>query len=337
MESTADLNIEDRIRGCIFGQALGDALGFGAEGLSKTEVLETYKGGLVDFGQVQAHGMRALRKRGMWTDDTSQMLCILESLVEKRAIDPRDVARKLTRWLVDDGFGCGQLVYSVLSEPDYLLRPEETARRIWEQSGKTRAPNGAVMRTSVVGIWHYDDLQHVASNAGKICKITHADPRCVASCVAVSVAAASLINSSTPNWAIHQAATFASAEDKDCGNLVLSSCAATLEELDLDHGCSQGEQDRIGYTYTTVAAAFWAVYNTSSFEDGVVAVINEGGDADTNAAVAGALLGARFGFSGIPQRWVDGLAEARYLHSEVDDLLNAMGLTAKEPPDPQRR
>src|SRR5690606_33702706 len=137
-----------------------------------------YDGSLREFDQIQATGMRALLKPGMWTDDTSQMLCILESLVEKRSVDPKDVARKLTRWLVDDGFGCGQLVYSVLSDPAYLANPQKIAQRVWEETGKYSAPNGAVMRTSVLGIWQYATLDKVAANAAAIARITHADPRC---------------------------------------------------------------------------------------------------------------------------------------------------------------
>ncbi|MFM9064724.1 MAG: ADP-ribosylglycohydrolase family protein, partial [Pirellula sp.] len=45
------------------------------------------------------------------------------------------------------------------------------------------------------------------------------------------------------------------------------------------------------------------------------------GDADTNAAVAGSRLGARFGFSGIPEKWVRGLKYRRELETRVENLL----------------
>jgi ADP-ribosylglycohydrolase len=40
----------------------------------------------------------------------------------------------------------------------------------------------------------------------------------------------------------------------------------------------------------------------------------EGGDADTNAAVAGALLGGKFGLSTIPKHWINELTWQRYLY-----------------------
>ena len=63
----------------------------------------------------------------------------------------------------------------------------------------------------------------------------------------------------------------------------------------------------MGYTLKTLAAALWAYWNADSFEDGLLAVVNAGGDADTNAAVACAILGAKYGYSSIPKQYIDGL------------------------------
>jgi ADP-ribosylglycohydrolase len=64
----------------------------------------------------------------------------------------------------------------------------------------------------------------------------------------------------------------------------------------------------MGYVLLTLERALVALRDASSFEAGVLTVIRMGGDTDTNACVAGAALGARFGLDGIPARWRDGLA-----------------------------
>ena len=61
---------------------------------------------------------------------------------------------------------------------------------------------------------------------------------------------------------------------------------------------------QIGFVLTALRVAFWAAMSAESFEEAVVAAANLGGDADTNAAVTGALAGARFGAEAIPQRWL---------------------------------
>ena len=53
----------------------------------------------------------------------------------------------------------------------------QAAEAVWKASGCGVAPNGAAMRTSVLGIYQYCSLTDVTQNALNLCKITHADPR----------------------------------------------------------------------------------------------------------------------------------------------------------------
>ena len=64
-----------------------------------------------------------------------------------------------------------------------------------------------------------------------------------------------------------------------------------------------------GYTIGTLESAFAALHQASSFEEGLIKIVNRGNDADSVGAVAGALLGAKFGFSAIPKRWFDKLED----------------------------
>ena len=61
------------------------------------------------------------------------------------------------------------------------------------KSGYFVAPNGGVMRTSILGTMEYHDIAKVIENTKSACKVTHADPRCVASCVAVTMAIALML------------------------------------------------------------------------------------------------------------------------------------------------
>jgi ADP-ribosylglycohydrolase len=81
------------------------------------------------------------------------------------------------------------------------------------------------------------------------------------------------------------------------------------------------EPNCMGYTLKTLGAAFWALRQAPTFAEGLHAVIMEGGDADTNAAVAGALLGARFGYDAIPVGWIDGLVHRPMLADRTDRLI----------------
>ncbi len=56
-------------------------------------------------------------------------------------------------------------------------------------------------------------------------------------------------------------------------------------------------------TTTSVRIAFWELLHAPSIEAALIDVANRGGDADTNGAIAGALLGAVHGERAIPARW----------------------------------
>ena len=52
----------------------------------------------------------------------------------------------------------------------------------------------------------------------------------------------------------------------------------------------------------------------------ILKIVLSVGDADTNAAVAGAILGAKFGIDQIPEEWRNGLFYASMLHDKVQEF-----------------
>jgi len=83
----------------------------------------------------------------------------------------------------------------------------------------------------------------------------------------------------------------------------------------------------MGYTLKTLAVALWAYWHASSFEEGLLSVVNAGGDADTNAAVACAILGAKYGFQEIPKEYVRDLAHKKRLENATESLLTLQGVS----------
>ena len=75
-------------------------------------------------------------------------------------------------------------------------------------------------------------------------------------------------------------------------------------------------------TLVTLSVALWTYWHTTSFVDGLLVVVNAGGDADTNAAVACAVLGAKYGYSSIPNEYIEGLLYKESLDKTIDNLLN---------------
>jgi hypothetical protein len=81
----------------------------------------------------------------------------------------------------------------------------------------------------------------------------------------------------------------------------------------------------MGYTLKAMQVGLWALRQKLSFKEVLVEVVEAGGDTDTNGAVAGAVMGARVGLSGIPPRWRDNIRDPDYLIELADRLFDASG------------
>ena len=336
--------ILDRIAGCLYGQAIADAMGLSTEFLTK-DVANFYydsERGLnaEDFLPDQH---RSAFEAGDWTDDTDQTILILENLVQNNGqFDGVMFGRSLQKWvnsgfpeLADEaGCGCGKLTYDVISHSAFKSKPHVAASAVWDKSGKKTAPNGAVMRTSILGCAQFWNPQRVISDTTSAAQTTHADPRCVASAVAVSAAISNLVSSdpSAPyNERIEAAITFALQSSKP----FVDSCpleqqqefatyfgATSLADLHLS------DSRTAGYTFKALGAGFYALREAqrSSFLDIITEIILEAGDADTNAAVAGALLGALFGYRLLPAQWISQTRHHKWMNGKIKSFMDLYGI-----------
>lgn len=298
----SQLSITNKFEGCLYGQAIGDALGLGSEGLFKDGVEGYYPDGLTKYEQIIPDIHRRRWHQGDWTDDTDMMLCIANAIIRHGGkVDDntlRDVARNFKDWAFSpECMGIGALVSNVVSIGDYVDKPQEVAKLFWNLSNKKNAPNGGIMRTSVVGLLR----DNVISAAEQICMLTHYDPRCVGSCVIASEIIHNLVYNDIVMTLEQIKAIAAKYDERIVPFVDLAWKSSDIGLLELD------EQYSAGYTLKTLAASLWCYFHSKNFYDGLYAVVNAGGDADTNAAAACAILGAKYGVSSIPPYYIEHL------------------------------
>lgn len=304
-------NNKDKMFGCLYGQAIGDALGLGTEFMSKDEVLKNYPDELKNYDQIIQDEHRQRWAKGAWTDDTDMMLCILEGFENDR-FNLHSVASNFKDWFNGTPMGIGSHTYKVLCMEDYVEQPEMCSKLWWDLSRQKCAANGALMRTSVVGL----AKDEIEDQAEAICKLTHYDSRCVGSCVIASLIIHNLV---WKDYALTYDEIKEIAKKYDERIIEWIDLAYRNEDisfLDLD------EQYSIGYTLRTLSAALWCYWKASSFEDGLLKIVNEGGDADTNGAIACAILGAKFGYASIPSYYVENLNNRVVYHQKITSFIN---------------
>ena len=299
----------DKLKGTVYGQAIGDALGLGTEGMTDEDMAWKYPNGITHYKEIFQDRHRKRWKIGDWTDDTDMMLCIANAVVKDKGVNLTSIANNFKEWANGEPMGIGENTYKVLTIGDYVEHPLEVSKKIWEMSHENSAANGGLMRTSIVGLFP-KAVEECASN---ICRLTHYDPRCVGSCVIVSELIHSLVYSDK-GLSYHQISDIGRKYDERISEFIDLSLSPDIRALELQ------DEDSVGYTLRTLAAALWAYWHARTFEEGLLAVVRAGGDADTNAAVACAILGAKFGYQAIPAEYKEGLI----YREQLDDVISGM-------------
>ena len=123
--------VNDKIKGVIFGQAIGDALGLGTEFMNKKEVDKYYPNGLTYYDQIIQDYHRKRWAKGAWTDDTDMMLCIANAIIKDKDIRLSTIAQNFKDWFNGEPLGIGSNTFKVLSFKDYTDSPQKGAEIIW--------------------------------------------------------------------------------------------------------------------------------------------------------------------------------------------------------------
>jgi ADP-ribosyl-[dinitrogen reductase] hydrolase len=291
--------MREKYKGCLVGLAIGDALGVPVEGFSQKEIEGQY-GRVTDYID-SPYGI------GAWTDDTSMTLAIAESYLQFGDCRIDDIAKRFIHWYKTDGRGIGITIKKVLDLIDSGTESHEAAKIVWESSSRFLAPNGALMRCAPIALARINDDEKLISETTSIGLITHADPRSTDSCILYNLLLADLI----------RGIDYPIDEYKELiENQTVKDTVSGLNSYDLQN------LPNSGYVIDTIRIALWMLANCDSFEDTVITAVNLGGDADTNAAVAGALAGAKYGYSSFPSRLPDKLQQVERITLTADMMFD---------------
>jgi ADP-ribosyl-[dinitrogen reductase] hydrolase len=279
----------EQFRGCLLGLACGDALGAPLEFLTAAQIKERHGrvtemlgGGWLNLG------------RGGVTDDTQLTMCVMESYVERSGFDPHDMAERFLDWYRTGPLDIGNLTREACENLLYGYHFERAGYEAWQSATEdTRLGNGSLMRCAPTGLYRYHDNVHLIGESRVISGITHYDERCKLACVCLNLAIAHLLMVGIDGL-LDELLEFIEPRNTVIGYALRAIPSLRPEEL-----------RTTGFVIDTLQAALWTALYVESFEEGLVLVVNRGGDADTAGAVSGALLGARFGASGIPGRWLE--------------------------------
>jgi ADP-ribosyl-[dinitrogen reductase] hydrolase len=286
----ADPELLSRAHGCLMGQAAGDSLGALVEFRSAHEIARD-----------EPDGPRLLRDGGHWnllagqpTDDTEMALALARSIVEAGRYDPEAALGAYRAWSASGPFDIGTTTAAALGG-----RPLERSQA-----------NGSLMRASPLGIFAHALPDAVAVRLARMDSgATHPHRVCGDSVAAYVLALAHAVRTGAGPGDTYQAAvSWAKAEAVPAVADALSRAATAAPECYGDH---------MGWVLIALQNAFYELLHAPSLEEGVVATVQRGGDTDTNAAIAGALLGAVHGRDAVPFQWRQMVLSCRPVESRA--------------------
>lgn len=291
-----------RAAGVLLGAACGDALGAGYE----------FGPPLPDEAPVAMTGGGSFGwEPGEWTDDTAMAVAIAE--VAAAGGDLRDVGALdavVARWAgwarsAPDVGVQTRAVLSAAGTAPTAHRLTSAARAHHARTGRS-AGNGSLMRTAPIALAYLDDADGLVDAAHRVSALTHHDPEAGEACALWCLAIRHAVLDGTLDGL--RLAIDSLASDR------ARVWAARLDEAEAHPPSSfrkngwvvqalQGAWSAIHRTPVPAEDPAAGMFTAQHLQRALEAAVRGGRDTDTVAAIAGALLGARWGASAVPAAW----------------------------------
>lgn len=340
-------NRKDKIRGCILGGAIGDALGAPIEFLNYNEIINEYgENGVNDYIEFSDGS-------GEFTDDTQMTLFTAEGILRAyhRAVlkgiggyTLKTTFDSYLRWLITQGYSAkvkldNELVNGWLVDRRELYKQRSPGNTCLDSlinsvPGSMEKPLnnskgcGGVMRVAPVGLVFTSDVEYSFKVACEIASLTHGHPSGYLSAGVFAYIITSIISDVSLRESITSSLDILKKYDGHEETLSIVELAVNLADENINKNLKHSEIanliERIGAGWTGEEALaislFCAIIFQDNYESGVLASINHSGDSDSTGAITGNILGLMNGYDKIPQKWIKNLRFIDIIEEISDDL-----------------
>ncbi|MBP5320805.1 MAG: ADP-ribosylglycohydrolase family protein [Kiritimatiellae bacterium] len=229
---------------------------------------------------------------GYWTDDSSMAMCIMDSYIRTGCYDLKDIAATFVKWLQKGYLSSvdGHAFDVGYATYDSVMAIARTGSLI--NGREASQGNGSIMRFAPAYL--------VAQRESDPAKVMHA------------------ISDLT-----HSSKRVREVVDRFAG--ILDEHLAGNRTTAVSPYTTRESVNNSGWAVSTLDAALWAFNTTASFEEGLVAAINLGGDSDSIGAVFGQIAGAFYGFDAIPERWLKAVKTREKVDALIERFLDTLG------------
>lgn len=308
--------ILDKIKGCLYGVAVGDALGTRYEFLESVAVKDQLKFDMDGEFLPLLGGGPFNTSPGQVSDDTEMMLSLLRSLAQLQFYDGEDVAHKYIEWFNTKPIDIGKTIRQAI----FTRKPSLDKKDMVQNSAElnhTSLSNGVLMRIAPLGVYGLQvsdkELKEIVKQE---CILTHPNPIIIDACYIYCLAIKYILQG------LDKKVVWQRLKDKCCSTprvrIILADSMERPEPVFLIY-----EEGKETYTFTdnqrwqgyfgvALQNTFYELLYGNDYDSSMINILKRGGDTDTNCAIAGGLLGAYYGYKSINNVWASTVINADY-------------------------
>ena len=283
------MNKLDKIKGALYGAAIGDALGAPLEFMSEDQIKSK-------FGRVteMLGGGWLQTMPGEGTDETALLLATAYGIMKNPENPYAEIGKNFIKWAIsrpkDISDATLRSVDKTMSKGHgkHLIpkaRWHESAGQVDLFSNRGSVDNGAILNTLYPALYYNDEFTAV-TNALDITNMTHVNTQSDNACRIYAQIIFHILNKNI---------------NKDDMDKMIDNT--------MYYDYKNEEVQPTASAYDSIIAMLHAFMPTETFEEAVLTAINYGGDSDTIGAITGGLAGCYYGYEAIPERFIEKLPQ----------------------------
>ena len=309
----------NKIKGCLFGGAIGDALGYAVEFYDEIEIFATYPKGIQDY--------KLNRGKAVFSDDTQMTLFTCEGLLMGKEVE-RNIQKAYLDWYATQVHKTSYHPYTKLYQDKRMHENRAPGMACLNSLslggiGTIECPIndskgcGGVMRVAPIGFCKDIDVGLLASKASAF---THGHPLGYIPSAMHAYLIQSIITQdmSLVDHVYHALnktnELFKNMPFLDVFNALINQAIdyskKDINDLDAIHDLGEGWVAE----EALAIAVYCALKYENDFKKAIVASVNHKGDSDSIGAITGNILGCFLGFEKLPKQYL--------MHLECQDILD---------------
>lgn len=329
------IDFHDAIKGCLFGGAMGDAMGRPTEFIKSVDKMyERYPDGIRSFKDFKSQDFSKAKngaKIAAYTDDTAMSLLTMKTLLKARENDwdlnttMCAMAREYVQDMQQpDGWAApyrapGLTCLANVKKLAALIAQNKLHDEAWAVGTQDQGGCGSVMHAHPFGIIFANDPDKAASWAAEHSKLTHSAPMAQAACAAMAVGTAYALQKKDYEFIYYAMIEEAGKYDQQTADSMGKALGYAIINRHNIAALNRQEQwpalvkisepvykEFLGWDARSAIAATlytFAVTYASSVQKAIYLGVHTPGDSDSIASMAGALVGAKSGFNQLKKGW----------------------------------